>query len=145
MKLGLFRTIFDSLGEIVAGLDELVTSDEERDKIRAEMESVRLALAARVLEMEAELVQRRASIIEAEAKGESWIQRSWRPVTMLTFLVLVVMHHLGLLEIAITQDMWDLLQIGIGGYVISRGIEKTAPAIVRTLQQDPRESQQDRP
>jgi|DEB0MinimDraft_4_1074332.scaffolds.fasta_scaffold04152_4 hypothetical protein len=145
MKLGLFRTIFDSLGEIVAGLDELVTSDEERDKIRAEMESVRLALAARVLEMEAELVQRRASIIEAEAKGESWIQRSWRPVTMLTFLVLVVMHHLGLLEIAITQDMWDLLQVGIGGYVISRGIEKTAPAIVRTLQQDPRESQQDRP
>lgn len=144
MKLGLFRTIFDSLGEIVAGLDELVTSDEERDKIRAEMESVRLDLAARVLEMEAELVQRRASIVEAEAKGESWIQRSWRPVTMLTFLVLVVMHHLGLLEIAITQDMWDLLQIGIGGYVISRGIEKTAPAIVRTLHEDPRDPQQNR-
>lgn len=140
MRLGLFRTIFDSLGEVISGIDELTTSDEERDKIRAEMESVRLDLAARVLEMEAELAQRRASIIEAEAKGESWIQRSWRPVTMLTFLVLVVLHHLGFLEVAITQDMWDLLQIGIGGYVISRGIEKTAPAIVRTLQEGPRES-----
>jgi hypothetical protein len=25
--------------------------------------------------------------------------------------------------------MWDLLQIMIGGYVVSRGIEKAAPAI----------------
>lgn len=124
---GLSR-IFDSIGEAI---DRNVTTDAERLELRLQSERLRIQLAEQLLSAEVEMMSKRASIIESEAKGESWLQRSWRPITALTFLCLIVLHHLGLLDIAITDQMWDLLQVMIGGYVISRGIEKAAPAVAR--------------
>lgn len=124
---GLSR-IFDSIGEAI---DRNVTTDAERLELRLQAERLRIQLAEQVLSAEIEMMSKRASIIESEAKGESWLQRSWRPITALTFLCLIVLHHLGFLDIAITDQMWDLLQVMIGGYVISRGIEKAAPAVAR--------------
>ena len=49
---------------------------------------------------------------------------------MLVFLSLIVLHYLGLLAIPIADQMWSLLQIGIGGYVVSRSAEKVIPAII---------------
>ena len=121
--------IGDVLDRMLGKVDQLATSDQERLELRNELESMRLDFARQVLDAELELTRKRSELIQAEAKGESWIQRNWRPVTALTFLVLIVLHHLGVLSIAITDQMWDLLQIMIGGYVVSRGIEKAAPAI----------------
>jgi len=90
-------------------------------------------LVEKAMEAELRILESRTQIITAEAKGESWLQRSWRPVTALTFLVLIVLHHLGFLQIEITDQMWDLLQIMIGGYVVSRGIEKAVPAAVQAI------------
>jgi hypothetical protein len=124
---GLSR-LFDSIGNAI---DLNVTTEAERIELRLEAERLRTELAEQILKAEMDMMSRRASIIESEAKGESWLQRSWRPITALTFLCLIVLHHLGLLDIAITDQMWDLLQVMIGGYVISRGIEKAAPAVAR--------------
>ena len=125
------NAIGEVLDRILGKVDDLATSDEERMQLRNEIEALRLDFARQMLDAELEVTRKRAEIIQAEAKGESWIQRNWRPVTALTFLVLIVLHHLGVLSIAITDQMWDLLQIMIGGYVVSRGIEKAAPAIAQ--------------
>ena len=80
-----------------------------------------------------ELDDARDNII-AETKGESWLQRNWRPITMLSFVTIIVnnyiiypylklfWHDAPLMEIP--TDMWGLLKIGIGGYIVSRGGEK---------------------
>jgi len=131
------NAIAEVLDRILGKVDDLATSDEERMQLRNEIEALRLDFARQMLDAELEVTRKRAEIIQAEAKGESWIQRNWRPVTALTFLVLIVLHHLGVLSIAITDQMWDLLQIMIGGYVVSRGIEKAAPAIAQAATRPP--------
>lgn len=69
-----------------------------------------------------------ASVIKAEANSESWITRSWRPITMLTFVALIVMHWMGWTAENISKeeikDLLGIVKIGLGGYVVSRGVEK---------------------
>lgn len=69
-----------------------------------------------------------ASVIKAEANSESWITRSWRPITMLTFVALVAAHWLGFtapnISPAEIASLLDIVKIGLGGYMVSRGGEK---------------------
>ncbi|WP_067582787.1 3TM-type holin [Endozoicomonas ascidiicola] len=81
-----------------------------------------------------ELAQR-AGIINTEATGESWLQRNWRPIVMLVFTGLIVARWLGWsapdLSEAVELKLFSIVQIGIGGYIASRGIEKVADKIRR--------------
>nr|WP_289108757.1 3TM-type holin [uncultured Halomonas sp.] len=74
------------------------------------------------------LIQQRGSVVTAEANGESWLQRSWRPLTMLFFVALIGAHWLGFTDDSVSDEVvlsvLDLVQIGIGGYVIGRSAEK---------------------
>lgn len=111
-------------------IDKLHTSDDERGKIVNALTTIENQMSAKVLEYESDLLKAKASIINAEAKGQSWIQRNWRPLTMLTFLVLIVLDNLGLLAVPIAPQMWTLLQIGLGGYIGGRTVEKVIPSIL---------------
>lgn len=81
-----------------------------------------------------ELAQR-AGVIKAEAQGDSWLQRSWRPIVMLVFTALIVARWLGWsapdLSEAVELKLFSIVQIGLGGYIASRGIEKVADKIRR--------------
>ena len=78
----------------------------------------------------------RARVITAEAKGESWLQRSWRPIVMLVFTALIVCRWLGWsapdLSEAVELKLFSIVQIGVGGYIASRGIEKVADKFRRS-------------
>lgn len=73
-------------------------------------------------------------IITSEAKSEHFLVAAWRPITMLTFVFIVANNYifypyLSLFwddapMLAIPPDLWDLLKIGIGGYVAGRTGEK---------------------
>lgn len=69
-----------------------------------------------------------ANVIMSEANSESWITRSWRPITMLTFVALIAMHWLGFTAENLSpkeiENLMELVKIGLGGYVVSRGAEK---------------------
>ena len=69
------------------------------------------------------------SIIVAEAQG-SWLSASWRPILMLTFGALIVARWLGFSAPELSEEevlkLWDIVQLGIGGYVIGRSGEKIA-------------------
>ena len=75
-------------------------------------------------------LQAQSSIIVAEANSESFIARNWRPVTMLTFVALIVMQWLGLTDQTITEaqsvELLGLIKVGLGGYVVGRSAEKVA-------------------
>lgn len=77
------------------------------------------------------LLDAQSKIIVAEAQGESWLQRNWRPVTMLSFVSLIVARWLGFVAPGIDKELelelMRLVQIGLGGYVVGRSVEKTAP------------------
>lgn len=79
----------------------------------------------------------RADIIKAEAESQSWVARNWRPLLMLTFGALIVARWFGWTAPNLSQEeylkLWDIVQLGIGGYVIGRSVEKVTPSIADAL------------
>jgi len=79
-----------------------------------------------------------ASIIRAEANSQSWLARNWRPLMMVWFGILLGLYFFGfapdyLLENPpVMDELFALLKLGIGGYIIGRSGEK----IVTTLSQN---------
>ena len=114
-------------------IDELHTSDEERLQIKAKLFEMQTAMAAKAMDYETRLVESKTKIITAEAHGASWLQRNWRPITMLTFLALVVFDTFGLTAFRLHDEAWTLLQIGLGGYVVGRSAEKIVPKVTDVM------------
>ena len=107
-------------------LDRVLPDTVEKTKVRAMLESELLRNAA-------ELERTAASVIMAEARGESWLQRNWRPMLMVLFGVIIANNFLvvplmGTPMAQIPPDMWDLLKLGLGGYVLGRSAEKGVKA-----------------
>nr|WP_067289831.1 3TM-type holin [Marinobacterium profundum] len=117
-------------------VDALHTSDEERLQARAAIFGLQSELSQTLIEYESKLLAAKSSVIIAEAQGQSWLQRSWRPITMLTFLVLVVLDTMGLTAFRLSDQAWTLLQIGLGGYVVGRSVEKTVPSLMQAMRKD---------
>jgi len=95
---------------------------EEAD--RKQLEFLAIIQSGKLKELEAA-----ASVITAEATSESWLTRTWRPITMLTFVGLVAAHWLGYTAPNISPNeiaaLLDIVKIGLGGYMVSRGAEKS--------------------
>jgi len=102
-------------------VDKAVPDRAEAERLKAE-----ITLSA-MAEGRAEL-DGAVSIITAEAGGESWLQRNWRPLLMLWFAGLVGAHWLGFtppnLPDAVVAQLLDIVQVGVGGYVLGRSAEK---------------------
>ena len=110
-------------------VDELHDSEAERGARRAEVAALQNEALALALALERERLAAQAAIVSAEAGGASWLQRNWRPITMLSFLGLVVADAFGMLAFRLADQAWLLLQIGLGGYVVGRSVEKISPQI----------------
>jgi hypothetical protein len=133
-------SVWNILGGMITPItnlvDELHTSEEERLAIKAKLFEMQTSITSQTLDYESRLVEAQSKVITAEAQGASWMQRNWRPITMLTFLVLVVADTFGLTEFRLADEAWTLLQIGLGGYVVGRSAEKIAPKVVDVMRKD---------
>ena len=119
--LSAVAAIFEPAAKLI---DAVHTSTEEKLVQRNILKEAENKIVAKVIGYETKLLEAQSSIIMAEANGQSWIQRNWRPVTMLTFLALVVCDSFGWLANPLAAEAWTLLQIGLGGYVAGRSGEK---------------------
>ena len=131
--LSLIGEIFRPAADLV---DSLHTSEEERLKVKEALFIAQADLAAKAMDYERAIIDAQSKVITAEAQGQGWLQRSWRPITMLTFLVLVVCDAFGLLAFRLSSEAWTLLQIGLGGYVVGRSAEKIAPKLGDAMRKD---------
>lgn len=122
--LKIISTLFKPATDLI---DDLTLSKEEKAELDARILETRVNTALKFMEYEQQLLESKTSIVVAEAQGGSWLQRSWRPITMLTFLALVVGDSFGLLATELAPEAWTLLQIGLGGYVVGRSVEKSMP------------------
>lgn len=130
--LGLIKDIFKPAVELV---DELHTSEEEKLAHKASTLDTYVRALEQGLAYEQQNLKARAKIITAEAKSEHWIAAAWRPITMLTFVALVVADQTGLLAFRLADEAWTLLQIGLGGYVVGRSAEKIGVPLVKALKE----------
>ncbi len=124
-------------GPVVKGLfniiDQTVEDKDQAAKIKASIASQQNELIQTELKGAIE-------IILAEAKG-NWLQRSWRPLLMLSVMAIVVNNYILFPYLSMWTDkvvvlelpggLWALLTTGVGGYVVGRSGEKIAQSIKR--------------
>jgi len=114
------------IGPLLGGLFGLIDkSVEDKDQAAA----IKAKLQEQVLSGQMKEIEAAASIIAAEAGGESWLQRNWRPMLMCLFGLIIANNYLvvplfGGPKADIPPDMWELLKLGVGGYVLDRSVEK---------------------
>ena len=124
------KLLFSSGGgvkDILTGVGDL--SKDIRAVVTGKMDPEKKAeILLKTAQIDMEFQKLASTVIIAEAQG-SWLQKNWRPITMLTFLILVVLHSFNLLKNPIADQMWVLLQIGLGGYVAGRSGEKIVKSI----------------
>lgn len=130
MAFGIDDAIANVASLIKAGVDRIWPDPTER--LKNETEQLKVLVDSELQEFKG-----RVAIVVAEAHGGSWLQRSWRPITMLVFLGLVVGHFFGLEGQNFTADdsghLFTLIEIGLGGYVIGRTVEKVVPPIAGAI------------
>ena len=115
-------------------IQEKVEDKDKANELIAELQKQILLMQDRELEQ-------RAKIILAEAQGESWLQRNWRPILMLTIVAIVANNYIVAPYInaifgkgtapflELPQRLWDLMTLGVGGYIVGRSGEKIARVI----------------
>ena len=104
---------------------------DPKQKAEAQAKLIELQQRGDLKELDAAM-----EIISAEAKSEHWIVAAWRPITMLTFVVIIANNYLLYPYLSLfwsaapildlPPDLWSLLKIGLGGYVVGRSGEKIA-------------------
>ena len=115
------KDIIDSSGNVI---DKISTSDQEKMNAKNELSNI-------VFDSLNTLQNAQKEIILSETKG-NWLQRSWRPLVMLTFTLLIVLG--AFIEIPYLENnsrFWTLLEIGLGGYVIGRSVEKVSENVTK--------------
>lgn len=136
----LLDIVKNAIKPITGLIDDLHTSEEEKLTAKTALLQVEQQLAAAVLGYEAKLAEERGAIIRAEAAGHSFLQRNWRPIIMLLFGYIIAHNWViapifGVPYTPVPGDLWDLLKIGLGGYVIGRSAEKIVPATMAALKE----------
>lgn len=122
----LIAGIFKPAAELI---DELHTSEDERLAAKGHLLDVQAAAMQRVFDYEKSTLEAQANIVNSEAGSEHWLTATWRPITMLTMLTLVVGDAMLWLPNPLSEDAFMLLQIGLGGYVVGRSAEKIVKVV----------------
>ena len=135
------RALFKLLaGPLVEQITGVFKAYQGRKATEAEM---RAEVQQAVLSCFNDISDKQARTIVAEAQGEDWLQRNWRPVTALSFTFIVFFYAL-LMPVAVDWFGAPPVRIGdillgwviqgvlfcLGGYIGGRSIEKIVREIV---------------
>lgn len=124
MSIGITELIAGIFKPAAELIDNLHTSTEEKLEQKRLLLEVQGRAMDRVHEYNTALLEGQARIVNSEAKSEHWVTATWRPIVMLGLFSLVMLDSFGWLPNRLSEEAWLLLQIGLGGYVVGRSVEK---------------------
>jgi hypothetical protein len=119
------RATIESIGNTIDKIDK----SDEKLEMQLRYKQLLIEIEGAYLNYENKLLESRSRIIETEAKGESWLQRNWRPVLMcicmfIVFNNYVLVPYFNLPITTLDEHIWMLMDLGVGGYVAGRSLEK---------------------
>ena len=122
--------LLDLLGIGAKLIDKIIPDKEAADK--AKLELLKLDQEGKLTELKAQ-----AQIINTEAASQHWLAANWRPITMLIFVGLIVARWFGWAAPNLAKEeyikLWSIVELGLGGYVIGRSVEKIVPTIAGAM------------
>jgi len=115
------------LGKVVGNL-----FPDPAEKAKAEAEVLQ-----QLMQQQSQIEEAAARIIQTEAASTHWLAANWRPLLMLTFGALIVARWFGFAAPELSEaeylKLWDIVELGLGGYVIGRSVEKIAPSFAQAI------------
>lgn len=130
--LGFITGPFTGLvGEVGKLIDGVSTTTEEKLSAQAKLKEIENAFILQMTVLDTQFAQEQAKVIMAEVNSESWMTRNWRPSLMYVFIY-IIFHTFVLVPVfsikgvAIPPEMWELLKLGMGGYIFGRSGEYVA-------------------
>ena len=109
-------------------IEKAVPDKDLQEKLKAQLQT-------QLLQSHTQELTAAAKIIEAEAKA-GWFASSWRPLLMYVLIFILVWNYVigpvikifmgAVITFELPGDVWSLLQIGLGGYVLGRSAESVA-------------------
>jgi hypothetical protein len=122
--MALLNVLAPILGDV---LGKVIPDSDKRDEIERE---TKLALLSHADSLE----KMRGEIVLAEANSSSWLTSAWRPLLMMVIVAIIAFNYLLFPLVALftgvahsiflPPELWNLLTIGVGGYVVGRSGEK---------------------
>ena len=122
-------------------VDKAVADKDLAAKLKADLQT-------QMMQSHTQELTAAAKIIEAEAKA-GWFASSWRPLLMYVLIFILIWNYVlgpvilfffkASITIQLPGDVWTLLQIGLGGYVVGRSAESVA----RTMANRPQPKEQE--
>ena len=109
-------------------IEKSVPDKDLQEKLKAQLQT-------QLLQSNTQELTAAAKIIEAEAKA-GWFASSWRPLLMYVLIFILVWNYVigpvikvftgAVISFELPGDVWTLLNVGLGGYVIGRSAESVA-------------------
>ena len=109
-------------------IEKAVPDKDLAAKLKAELQT-------QLLQSHTQELTAAAKIIEAEAKA-GWFASSWRPLLMYVLIFILVWNYVigpvikiftgAVISFELPGDVWTLLNVGLGGYVVGRSAESVA-------------------
>lgn len=133
MSLGVIKEIIGGIAGPIAGIiDDLTTSKEE--KLAA-----KLAMTKLISDAANKADSAARDVIVAEASSKHFLAANWRPITMLSFVFILVWNYvvaplgtwIALMfggpefpMLVLPAGLWTTINIGLAGYIGARTYEK---------------------
>lgn len=123
-------------GPVFSIIDKLVPDAALKERLKAQ-------ISQKLLENSEKLAAAQRDVLVAEISG-SKLTRSWRPVLMYVIMLFLLVYGLllPLLDLAsdhevafhprwheVPDGLWNLLSLGLGGYIGGRSVEKIAHSV----------------
>ena len=112
-------------------IEKSVPDKDLQEKLKAQLQT-------QLLQSNTAELQAAAKIVEAEAKA-GWFSASWRPLLMYVLIFILEWNYIigpviklmigTVITFELPGDVWTLLQIGLGGYVVGRSGESIARSL----------------
>ena len=130
--LGIFNKAKEALTEAGKIADNLFTSKEELGQINIELKKAELAIAeAENNHMQAVL---KAENEKRKIESTSWLAMNWRPILFTEITLIIGWHYLiapilGYEVQELNNNLWTLINVGVGGYTVLLGAGRAAQKI----------------
>ena len=116
----------DAVGKVV---DNVFTNDEEKSRAKKELTEV-------VLKSLNDIAAVQGDVIKTEMTGNK-LQKSWRPIMMLTFGAILVCKWFGITDASIPDELelklMEIIELGLGGFVVGRSLEKITNSVTQNV------------
>jgi hypothetical protein len=120
------------IGKVTDLIDKFVPDKDLAEKLKAEA-------TKDINNSFDKIVAAQSDVLKAEIQGASALQRNWRPILMLTIVAIIANNYIVFPYLSMFTDkavllelpdhLYQLMKIGVGGYIVGRSGEKIAGSL----------------